>query len=61
MNALKGMKLCYKDRDTVKAWTANIKVSLADISNEYALFTWEHYRIDNKMIVVYPDLTLNSK
>jgi len=26
MNALKGMKLCYKDRDTVKAWTANIKV-----------------------------------
>jgi len=26
MNALKGMKLCYTDRDTVKAWTANIKV-----------------------------------
>merc|ERR1719244_1943723 len=26
MNALKGMKLCYKDRDTIKAWTANIKV-----------------------------------
>jgi len=26
MNALKGMKLCYKDRDTSKAWTSNIKV-----------------------------------
>ncbi|XP_023344762.1 A-kinase anchor protein 17A [Eurytemora carolleeae] len=26
MNALKGMKLCYKDRDSSKAWTANIKV-----------------------------------
>ena len=27
MNALKGMKLCYKDRDSNKAWTANIKAS----------------------------------
>jgi len=26
MNAMKGMKLCYKDRDSEKAWTSNIKV-----------------------------------
>ena len=26
MNALKGMKLCYKDRDSDRAWTSNIKV-----------------------------------
>ena len=26
MNALRGMKLCYQDRDTTKAWTANIRV-----------------------------------
>lgn len=26
MNALRGMKLCYQDRDTNKAWTANIRV-----------------------------------
>jgi len=26
MNALKGMKLCFKDRDSTKAWTANIRV-----------------------------------
>ena len=26
MNALKGMKLCFKDRDSTKSWTANIKV-----------------------------------
>merc|ERR1712059_33706 len=26
MNALKGMKLCYKDRETERAWTSNIKV-----------------------------------
>lgn len=27
MNAMKGMKLCYKDRDSEKAWTSNIRVS----------------------------------
>jgi hypothetical protein len=27
MNALRGMKLCYQDRDTNKAWTANIRVT----------------------------------
>ncbi len=26
MNALRGMKLCYQDRDTTKAWTATIRV-----------------------------------
>jgi len=26
MNAMKGMKLCYKDRDSEKAWTSNIRV-----------------------------------
>merc|ERR1711941_261728 len=25
-NALKGMKLCYKDRDSSRAWTSSIKV-----------------------------------
>ena len=28
MNAMKGMKICYKDRDSEKAWTANVKVNL---------------------------------
>ena len=36
MNALKGMKMCYKDRDTVKAWTANIKVT--SLSSSYESF-----------------------
>ena len=26
MNALKGMKLCYKDRESTRAWTSSIKV-----------------------------------
>ena len=26
MNALKGMKICYKDRESTRAWTSNIKV-----------------------------------
>ena len=26
MNALKGMKLCYKDRESPRAWTSSIKV-----------------------------------
>merc|ERR1711911_375895 len=26
MNALKGMKLCYKDRESSRAWTSSIKV-----------------------------------
>merc|ERR1712098_856605 len=40
MNALKGMKLCYKDRDSEKAWTSNIKVDfdktkhLADVTTK---------------------------
>ena len=28
MNAMKGMKLCYKDRDSEKAWNSNIKVTV---------------------------------
>ena len=26
MNALKGMKLCYKDRESTRAWTSSVKV-----------------------------------
>ena len=26
MNALKGMKICYKDRESTRAWTSSIKV-----------------------------------
>ena len=31
MNAMKGMKLCYKDRDSEKAWNSNIKVQVVTI------------------------------
>ena len=26
MNALKGMKVCYKDRESSRAWTSSVKV-----------------------------------
>jgi arginine/serine-rich splicing factor 17 len=52
MNAMKGMKLCYKDRDSEKAWTSNVKVDfdktkhLAESSNK--LRKLERERIVNE-------------
>ena len=44
MNAMKGMKLCYKDRDSEKAWTSNIRVSwnaLSSVGTTLLVVAWQ--------------------
>jgi len=50
MNALKGMKLCYKDRDSTKAWTANIKVDF-DKSKHLAESTIKKRKAEREKLI----------
>ena len=50
MNALKGMKLCYKDRETERAWTSNIKTDF-DKSKHLAESTIKQRKVERERIV----------
>jgi len=50
MNALKGMKLCYKDRESERAWTCNIKIDF-DKSKHLAESTIKQRKVERERIV----------
>merc|ERR1719431_62921 len=50
MNALKGMKLCYKDRESERAWTSNIKTDF-DKSKHLAETTIKQRKVERERIV----------
>eukprot|EP00092_Neocalanus_flemingeri_P019844 GFUD01021495.1.p1 GENE.GFUD01021495.1~~GFUD01021495.1.p1 ORF type:complete len:424 (+),score=128.01 GFUD01021495.1:62-1333(+) len=50
MNALKGMKLCYKDRESERAWTSNIKTDF-DKSKHLAETTIKQRKAERERIV----------
>eukprot|EP00092_Neocalanus_flemingeri_P031393 GFUD01034098.1.p1 GENE.GFUD01034098.1~~GFUD01034098.1.p1 ORF type:complete len:770 (-),score=299.84 GFUD01034098.1:76-2385(-) len=50
MNALKGMKLCYKDRESERAWTSNIKTDF-DKTKHLAETTIKQRKAERERIV----------
>jgi len=50
MNALKGMKVCYKDRESERAWTSNIKTDF-DKSKHLAETTIKQRKVERERIV----------
>merc|ERR1719431_327647 len=49
MNALKGMKLCFKDRESERAWTSNIKVDF-DKSKHLAESTMKQRKAERERL-----------
>jgi len=50
MNALKGMKLCFKDRESERAWTSNIKTDF-DKSKHLSETTVKQRKVERERIV----------
>merc|ERR1712142_649489 len=50
MNALKGMKLCFKDRESERAWTSNIKTDF-DKSKHLSETTIKQRKVERERIV----------